>query len=113
MPNVKATAKAEAGGNSLHEQQLPNYAEGCVAPAYDYFKAKFNHDLKPTLMAFKSARFFSPSKINTIRPSPSDINSLSVLRFFSSRVIKELKKDLPLYHAQAEDVSPSIDPIVW
>ena len=98
MPNVKAMAKAEAGGNSLREQQLLDYAEVCVTPAYDYFKAKFDHDLKPALMAFKSARFFSPSKIYTIRPSPSDINDLSVL---------------PDYLAQAEDVSPSVDPIVW
>ncbi len=113
MPNVKAMAKAEAGGNSTHEQQLLNYAEVCVTPAYNYFKAKFDCDLKPTLMAFKSARFFSPSKINAIRPSPSDINDLSVLPFLSSPVIEELKKELPLYLAQAEDVSPSVDPIVW
>ena len=113
MPNVKAMAKAEAGGNSLREQQLLDYAEVCVTPAYNYFKAKFDHDLKPALMAFKSACFFSPSKIYTIRPSPSDINDLSVLPFLSSPVIKELKKELPDYLAQAEDVSPSVDPIVW
>ena len=113
MPNVKAMAKAEAGGNSLREQQLLDYAEVCVTPAYDYFKAKFDHDLKPALMAFKSARFFSPSKIYTIRPSPSDINDLSVLPFLLSPVIEELKKELPDYLAQAEDVSPSVDPIVW
>ena len=112
MPNVKAMAKAEAGGNSLHEQQLLKYAEVCVTPAYDYFKAKFDHDLKPTLMVFKSARLFSPSKINTIRPSPSDINNLSVLPFLSSPVIEELKREVPRYLAQAEDVSP-VDPIVW
>ena len=39
MPNVKAMAKAEAGGNSSREQQLLDYAEVCVTPAYDYFKA--------------------------------------------------------------------------
>ena len=70
-------------------------------------------DLKPALMAFKSAHFFSPSKINTIRPSPSDINDLSVFPFLSSPVIEELKKELPDYLAQAEDVSPSVVPIVW
>ena len=113
MPNVKVMDKAEAGGNSSHEQRLLDYAEVCVTPAYDYFKAKFDHDLKPALMAFKSAHFFSPSKINTIRPSPSDINDLSVLPFLSSPVIEELKKELPDYLAQAEDVSPSVDPIVW
>ena len=64
-------------------------------------------------MAFKSARLFSPSKINTNRPSPSDINNLSVLPFLSSPVIEELKREVPLYLAQAEDVSPSVDPIVW
>ena len=95
MPNVKAIAKAEAGGNSSREQQLLNYAEVCVTPAYDYFKAKFDHNLKPAMLAFKSARFFSPSKISTIRPSPSDINNLSVLPFLSSPIIEELKKELP------------------
>ena len=59
MPNVKAMAKAEAGGNSLHEQQLLDYAKVCVTPAYGYFKAKFDQDLKPALMAFKYARFES------------------------------------------------------
>ena len=62
-------------------------------------------DLWPALMAFKSARFFSLKRIITIRPSPSDINDMSVLPFPSSPVIKELKKDFPDYLTQAEDVS--------
>ena len=60
---MKATAKAEAGGNSLHEQQLLNYAEGCVAPAYDYFKAKFDHDLKPTLRLSNLLASFLPQRL--------------------------------------------------
>ena len=39
MPNAKAMAKAEAGGNFSREQQLLDDAEVCVTPAYDYFKA--------------------------------------------------------------------------
>ena len=65
------------------------------------------------MMAFKSARLFSPSKINNIRPSPSDINDLSALPFLSSLVIEQLKKELADYQALAEDVSQAIDPIAW
>lgn len=42
----------------------------CVKPAFEYFRAKFDQDLKPAMMAFKATRFFSPSTIN-MKPSPS------------------------------------------
>ena len=50
-----------------------------VKPARDYFKLKFDKDLKPALKAFKAARLFSPSKINAMKPSPSDVGELCVL----------------------------------
>ena len=59
MPNVVAMAKEQACGNSVHEKQLLDYADTCVKPAYyDYFKVKFNQDLKLAMNAFKAARFF-------------------------------------------------------
>jgi len=37
---------------------------------YDYFKAKFDStsgELKSTELAFKAARYFSPSKLNELK----------------------------------------------
>ena len=34
------------------------YAKACVEPAYSYFQAKFDNDLKPTLLAFISSSIF-------------------------------------------------------
>ena len=58
MPNVVAMAKEQACGNSVLEKQLLDYADTCVKPEYDYFKVKFNKDLKLAMNAFKAARFF-------------------------------------------------------
>lgn len=44
-PNVVAVAREIACGNASHEQQLSAYARACVAPAYDYFRSKFDNDL--------------------------------------------------------------------
>ena len=113
MPNVTAVAKSQANGNSVNERQLLDYAHVCVKPAYDYFKLKFDQDLKPVMKAFKAARLFSPSKINAMRPSPSDVDELNAFPFFSTSLIEELKKELPDYLSIAEDVCSAIDPISW
>ena len=68
-------ATSEANGNPVNEQQLLNYADACVKPAYDYFVCKFDLDLKPAMKAFKAAHLFSPSKISAMRPSPSDVDA--------------------------------------
>ena len=62
MPNVKVMAKAEARGTSSCEQQLIDYAEVCVTPAYDYFKARFDHDLKPALWLSNLLSSFLPRR---------------------------------------------------
>ena len=61
-PNVIAVAKDLSGSNSTHELQLITYAKCCVASAYQYFKEKFENDLKPVLEVFATARYFSPTK---------------------------------------------------
>ena len=63
--------------------------------------------------AFKAARFFSPSKINSMQPTPSDISELSVFPFFLPSMIEELKKELPDYLSAAEDFSSAKDTIAW
>ena len=84
-------AKSQANGNYVNEQQLLKYVDVCVKPAYDYFKLKFDEDLKPAMKVFKAARLFSPSKINTMRPSPSDVDELSIFPFYSTSLVEELK----------------------
>ena len=70
---------------------------------YQYFQSKFDNDLKPALLAFKAARYFSPSKICELKPSSADIDSLCNFIFLnSSSVIDGLKTELPQYLASAK-----------
>ena len=112
-PNVLAVAKHMSAGDASREQQLLAYADSCVKPAYDYFKSKFENDLGSVLLAFKAARFFSPSKISELQPTSLMINDLQVFPFFDSEIIENLKSELPAYLAAAEDVSGTIDTICW
>ena len=66
-----------------------------------------------SLLVFKAARFFSPSKFNEIKPTIADIDLLKVSRFFDSATIDGLKSELPAYLAAAEDVSSEMDPMMW
>ena len=86
-PNVKAVAKQLSGGDPAREQQLMMYAKSCVEPAYDYFKEKFDNELKAPLVAYKAARYFSPTKLNELKPSGIDIDSLRAFTFLDSTPI--------------------------
>ena len=112
-PNVTAIARQLANGNSTNEQILVTYTENCVRPAYEYFKDKFDNDLSCALQLFKLARYFSPAKFSEIRPTSSDLDSLSVFPFLNTEAIEGLKSELPKYLAAVEDVSPQIDPLEW
>ena len=108
--NMRAVVKKLSGSDPVHEQQLVAYAEACVEPAYSYFQAKFDNDLKPTLLAFKVARYFSPLKVRKIKPVAADLDSLCAFPFLNStQVIDGLKSELPKYLAAAEDVSNQTD----
>ena len=67
---------------------LLTYAENCVKPANDYFKEKFDNDLRSTVELFKTARYFSPSKVSELKPTSSDLNSLSIFPFLILRPSK-------------------------
>ena len=113
-PNVVAVAKAIAGGNPTRERQLVTYGKACVEPAYNYFRSKFDNDLKPVLVAFKAARYFSPSKFYELQPTVADIDCLRAFLFLDSQpIIDGLKAELPAYVAAAEDVSTEIDAVAW
>ena len=78
---------------------LVKYAENCVRPAYEYFKDKFDNDLSNALQLFKLARYFSPAKFSEIRPTSSDLDSLSLFPFLNTEAIEGLKSELPNYQA--------------
>ncbi len=86
-PNVVAVAKHLSVGHSIREQQLIRYAKGCAVPAYSYFEEKFDKDLRPTVLAFKPARYFSPSIVNELKPTALDSDSLTAFPFQTSEVI--------------------------
>ena len=80
-PNVTAAAKELYGGDQGRERQLITYAKACVQPAFTYFSEKFDGDLKPILLAFEAARYFSPSKAHEMKPVPSYLDFLSLFPF--------------------------------
>ena len=93
-PNVDAVTKLLASGNSTHEKQLIAYAKACSIPAYAYFKEKFDNDLRPIVLAFKAARYLSPSKVNELKPTADDVNSFAAFPFLNSEAINGLKSEL-------------------
>ena len=98
MPNVTAMAKDQANGNAVNEQQLSDYSDVWVKPAYVYFKLKFDQDLKPAFL--KLLVFFLPQRSMQL----GDVGELSVFPFFIDRRTQERASD---------DVSPAVDPIAW
>ena len=69
-------------------------------------------ELKPLVEIFKYARFFDPAKVGELKPSSSDIDNLKVFPFLKDR-LEELKRELPLYMAKADGVSPELDKLEW
>ena len=113
--NVRV-ARHKSGGNVSHEHQLLRYAEVCVAPAFKYFKSKFDPltgELRGTLLAFKASRYFAPRQLNELRPSASDVDGLKSFSIFSSQLIAQMKSELPTYLSLAEDVSPDVNVTSW
>ena len=115
-PNVNAVAQVESNGSTTYQMQLVNYAKSCIEPAYAYFKSKYmspDSDLASAPSAFKAARYFSPSQVNELQPSTSDIDTLLQFPFVDSAMTECLKTELPRYLSAAEDLSPDYDVIQW
>ncbi len=103
-PNVDAVAK-NLSMTPTQVSQLTNYAKGCVKPAQDYFRLKFDVDLKEPLSIFKLIRIFHPSKAAELKPTLTDIDDLArALPFVTKQDTINLKNELPLYLAKVEDV---------
>ena len=112
-PNLNAVARQLSQGSVTRENQLVAYGHACCAPAYAFFKAKFDEELRLNLFAFKTARYFSPTKVNELKPSATDLDTLSVFPFMTPNLIGDLKNELPKYLAEAEDISDQVDPLSW
>ena len=104
--NVRVVADELAGGVASLNNQLINYAKGCVKPAYDYFNRKFGEDLEVAVSAFKFAWFFSPAKVVELLPTANDLDKLRIFPFLNSDIIDQLKLELPKYLAAAKDIFP-------
>ena len=107
---MRAVADELAGGVASLSNQLMNYTKACVKPAYN---RKFGEDLGVAVSAFKFARFFSPAKVVELLPTGNDLDKLRIFPFLNSDIIDQLKLELPKYLAAAEDISPTVDTIVW
>ena len=112
-PNLVSVACQLSQGNMERKNQLLAYGKVCCAPAYAYFKTKFDNDLQPNMNAFKIARYFSPARVNELKPSVTDIDSLSAFPFVTPDLIASLKSELSDYLAEAEDTSDEFDPLKW
>ena len=62
---------------------------------------------------FKTARYFSPSKVSELKPTSSDLSLLSAFPCFDSAAIEGMKSELPTCLAAAEDVAQQFDPCEW
>ena len=72
-------------------------------------------ELKTVLLAFKAARYFSPSQLNELKPKPTDIYSLQLFPFIDANLVCRLKVELSTYTyiAAAEDISPEVEVADW
>ena len=62
FPNLNRVAERLSQGQSAVQHQLAQYGSSCVKPVFDYFLAKFQHDLKPAVNALKQPVSFGPTK---------------------------------------------------
>lgn len=112
-PNLQAVAQKLSGGNAIVQQQMVDYGKACVAPGLQYFHDKFSGELSESVAAFKAARLVSPQKMVEIQPSAQDIDAMKCFPFLKGTVIDNLKQELPVYLAKAEDLDEAADPLQW
>ena len=67
--------------------------------------------MQTPLAAFKSARLFSPQKIQEIQPDCTAVDTLLAFPFFDQSTLGNLKAELPNYLAAVEDISPTYGPM--
>ena len=87
----------------------------CIKPAFDFFVTKFEHELKPSVDAFKAAQLFLlPNKVNDLCPDSSSVDSLKAFPFYqNSTHLDHLKAELPCYLSSSVDLGEDVDPLDW
>ena len=110
-PNTNAVIDSLAKEYATVQQQFIYYAKQCVKPGYDYFDSKFEGDLKPAVLLFKTARYFDPCKAVEPKPTCYDLYSLCAFPcLLEDSLIDGLKSELPEYMA---DVAQTISKTDW
>ena len=89
--------------NATQPQQLMEYAAACVQPGLQYFADCKANSMKGPSACFKSARLVSPTKIEEMKPSTSEVDTLVAFPFLSGG-LDALKTELPAYLAAVEDI---------
>ena len=115
FPNLCAVATklCASSNNPSMVTELIKYGKSCVKPGLDYFKEKFQGELKTSVEIFKVAQFFVPSKIAEMAPSAEDLENLKVIPFMKEDVLESMKAEFSLYIAKASGVSADIDILDW
>ena len=108
-PNSEAVVRNVFSESDM-EEELIQYTKSCVQPGVTYYFNQLATSMKGSLEAFKAARFFSPVKVQQIRPSVPALDALSVFPFLSSQILS-LKEEFPFYVAASEVIDPSYDPL--
>ena len=107
-PNAHAMIRSITS-NVTQQQQLMQYAAACAQPGLQYFADCKANSMKEPLTCFKAARLFSPTKIEEMKPSTSEVDILAAFPFLSGG-LNALKTELPSYLAAVEDISPDYNP---
>ena len=82
-PNTNAVANSLTTDPS-RRKQLVDYGKACVKPADEYFRQKFQNDLKLQLSVFQYTRYFDPSKVCDLNLTATDVDNLKVIPYFTS-----------------------------
>ena len=89
------------------------YGKSCVEPGFDYFKQKFDSDLKNSNKIFEVAQLFLPSKITEMNVAAESLGKLSIIPFITTSIRENMKKELSAYVAKATGVDASVNVLEW
>lgn len=86
------------------------YDAACVQPVLQYLADCKANSMKEPLACFKASRLFSPTKLEEMKPSASEVYTLAAFPFLSSD-LNALKTELPGYLAAVEYINLDYYPL--
>ena len=99
---------------AILSQQFTQYAKSCIEPGYEYFQGKFHGALRIAVAAFRAARLFAPHKVRDLQPDANAVDEISAFPFLNdTKILDDLKAELPQYLASAADVVEDVDIVDW